>query len=561
MTVQLVYPASRYASLLCSARRPSKLFQERTVERAAYPVEGSRCARRETVAAATLKRSGLCGENIIRLGPETVHTSDQAEYPLCVAMRAGRLGRARAWAAPLVSMLLLSMTGAACSPHQVKQDAKPAVKLGEAFSETSVGGGDGPVRPNWWRDFGDAVLTEAVEAALGRNHSLRAGFFRLRQAEAAVRIGFAGRLPSVDVSTEVSRQKITAIFGSFENSFYSGSVAASYELDLFGRLKSAHASAKSEFEAARFDYAAMRISLAAEVAEAYLALREATRQVDVLRRRAAINEDYLALTRLRYESGLIAAIDMGQQEQEKAATSAALAESEASRAQAFHALRILTADALPPGVDDEEAAIPELPPLPDLGVPSDLLLQRPDIRAMHARLVAADHRIAQALADRFPRLMLSGSIGIAGVNISQLFTDFVWSAVASTTAALFDGGRGRAQVDMNRSAYQELLEDYAQVAIEALVETEQALALEAARSAQLQALKRQLDAASQVLEQSKLRYQQGLTDYLPVLTALTIERNAEQATLAAKRQLLSSRIQLFRALGGGFHDPETAEDA
>ncbi len=459
--------------------------------------------------------------------------------------------------------LALGFVLAACSPHQVKTDPKPAVDLAEAFSDAGleqVAGGGGRVKSNWWRDFGDAVLSEAVEAALGRNHSLRAGFFRLRQAEAAVRIGFAGRLPSVNLDTEASRQKITAIFGSFENSFYSGSVAASYELDLFGRLKSAHESAKAEFEAARYDYAAMRISLAAEVAETYLALREATRQSDVLKRRAVVNDDYLALTRLRYESGLIAAIDMGQQEQETAATAAALADAEALRAQAFHALRILTADGLPAGVDDEDAVIPELPPLPSLGVPSDLLLQRPDVRAMHARVVAADHRIAQALADRFPRLTLSGSIGIAGVSISQLFTDFVWSAVASATAALFDGGRGRAEVDMNRAAYQELLENYAQVVIEALVEAEQALALEAARSAQLDALTHQLEAATQVLEQSKLRYQQGLTDYLPVLTALTIERNAEQATLSAQRQLLSSRIQLFRALGGGFYQPEPEED-
>lgn len=470
--------------------------------------------------------------------------------------------RGRAWRssqrAQAANAYVVLVTLAACTPHAIRKQDKPPVSVPKALRELPPSP-PGSTRPldAWWTSFGDAELDLLVARALDENKSLRAASQRVLQADATVRLARAGRLPTLGLGAEGSRQKVQTLFGSFENSLFSLSAAASYELDLFGRLKSAESAAKADALGSRFDLAAMRMSVAAQTVEAYFALTAARQQRELLEAREELNRAFLELTRLRYERGLIAALDVAQQEQEQASTDAALAQARGLERASMHALSALLAGYFSEGWSSTDEALPTLPPRPQLGLPSELIARRPDIQAARARLLAADHRIAQAMADRYPRLTLTGTLGTASTNLTTLFSDFVWSALGSIEAALFDGGRGRAEVDLARARYQELLETYGQTWIEALVEVERALALEVAEEVRLEAIERQLKATATVLTQSRDRYSQGLTDYLPVLTALSAQRSAERAEVEARQQRLNLRVQLYRALGTGFSAPGT----
>jgi outer membrane protein TolC len=201
---------------------------------------------------------------------------------------------------------------------------------------------------------------------------------------------------------------------------------------------------------------------------------------------------------------------------------------------------------------DDRVALVNLPPLPSAGIPSDLLQVRPDIRSAQRRVASADHRIAEAVADRYPVLRLSGEVSLLTQKsdfISQALTP-LWNLVAGLTAPIFDGNRRAAEVDRRDAVLAERVSVYGQTVLTALMEVENALVQERQQSLYIEQLTLQLEAAHAAVEQSRERYEGGLTDFLPVLTATSAAQVNEQTLLDAKRQLLSFRIQLCRALGG-----------
>ncbi|MCX7808629.1 MAG: TolC family protein, partial [Deltaproteobacteria bacterium] len=192
-------------------------------------------------------------------------------------------------------------------------------------------------------------------------------------------------------------------------------------------------------------------------------------------------------------------------------------------------------------------------PLPRLGIPLDLLFKRPDLRAARLRVEAADHRVALAIADRLPRLTLSGSLGFSSPELANLFQSFVYGIVASIVGPLWDGGRREAVIMQNEAVLWERIEQLAQAMVTAVQEVESALAQEKRIQEQLQILHARAEVARLNLENAKERYAAGLLDgYLPVLMAQNALEQTEQALLTAKRQWISNRIQLYRSLGGSW---------
>jgi NodT family efflux transporter outer membrane factor (OMF) lipoprotein len=290
--------------------------------------------------------------------------------------------------------------------------------------------------------------------------------------------------------------------------------------------------------------------LSAQVAEAFYDLMESRTRRELLERQKETNETFLELAQLRFSQGLASAVDVYQQRQQVISTRAQLALVTASETVSSNQLGALVGEA-PRGVRNEDASgLPTLPPLPAVGVPSTVLRQRPDLRSAKRRIVAADYRVGTAIAEYFPRINLRGSLGFGAQSLRDLFEDVVWSVVASISETIWDGGRRGAEVSRRKAAVQERVEQYGEAVVRALVEVDNALAQEKQQHIHIAELEQQVENAQNTLREAQARYQEGLTDYLPVLSALSAHQQAELGLLTARRRLLSMRIQLHRALGG-----------
>jgi NodT family efflux transporter outer membrane factor (OMF) lipoprotein len=297
------------------------------------------------------------------------------------------------------------------------------------------------------------------------------------------------------------------------------------------------------------------MTLAAQVAETWFSLLEQQAQAKLLDEQQETGRTFLELTQLRFSQGLASALDVYQQRQQLAATRSEVPLVEAGREVFRHQLAVLIGDPPRALTPPERDTLPPLPPLPPTGLPSDLLTRRPDVRSAHLRLAAADHRVAAAVADRLPALRIGAETGYESRDfdeIENLFDNWIWSLFANITWPVFDGGRRKAEVDRNKAIVKESLGAYGQVMLLALQEVEDALIQERKQAEFLVDLERQVQLARDTLREARMRYANGLSDYLPVLAALESLQTVERSLIVAERQLLSFRLQLYRALGGSW---------
>lgn len=443
---------------------------------------------------------------------------------------------------------------AACSPHSVTTRPAPPVKLPVAFSS---GGSQAPAPNKWWLTFSDSQLNALVDQAMAGNLQLKAAWARLSQAAATVRAAGATRFPTLTGSLTGFYQRSASAFSGEvgTQSNFELSAAVNYELDLFRRLGSQADAAKLNAIASRDDVEAMAMTLASQITETWFTILFEQAQRKLLTEQVKTNKTFLELVEFRFKQGLVTALDVFQQRQQLVATEAQLTTVVSRLAQARNALAVLVGK--PPGAITVNAGdeLPKVGPLPGTGIPADLLIRRPDVRAMRRRLVAADYQVAAAVAARLPGLSISPKGGLRGDSFnSGMFNNSIaapfYSIAAGLTGVLFDWGRLSAEVDRNKAVVQEALAGFGQQLLVALQEVENALVLERQQHELIKKIEEQLELADKSLEQARARYQAGLVDFLRVLTALQNKQRLEVQLLGARRQLLSYRVQLCRALGG-----------
>ncbi|MGB0678568.1 MAG: efflux transporter outer membrane subunit [Polyangiales bacterium] len=450
---------------------------------------------------------------------------------------------------PGCAALCLGLSVLACTPHQVTRRPAPPIPVPARYVDKATEGAperDGP----WWHAFGDPRLNALVRRALQRNFNLQAAWARLSQAEALLTQAKSGRYPTLRADVSASRQRIATLFGAFENSLYSTSLAASYEVDLFGRVRAGVEAAKLDAAAMRDDVESMAMSLTAEIAESYFALAEAEARRRFLEEQLRTNTTYLELITLRFREGLTSSVDVYQQQQQVEALRAELATAALDSDLRRNQLAILVGRPHPIAETERQTELPAPPPLPARGLPAALLERRPDVRAARRRAEAGDHRVAQAIAARYPSLRIDANVGLSANAIESLLESFVWGVVGSLATPLFDGGRLKAEVRRQRAVLRERMALYGQSLVQAMKEVYDALALERGQRDRQAALKARVAALDGALRETQARYREGLSDYLPVLVALGLLQQVQVSLLASERQLLSSRIQLYRALGG-----------
>lgn len=425
---------------------------------------------------------------------------------------------------------------------------------GPAAPERGVALPEAGALADWWRRFDDPLLDGLVAEALERNLDLRTARARLQEARAAQRQAAAGLWPSLSAGAAVGRSRGSG--GGGVRDSYRAELDASWEVDLFGRLRSARMAALAGEAATREEARDTQVVLVAEVARLYIELRTAQRRLALAEATLQAREEVLALAGWRQQAGLVAELDVAQARTEAAATRAGLPPLRTAAAEAQHRLAVLLA--LPPAALAARLAAPAEVPVAAgdiaVGIPADTLRQRPDVRAAERRLAAQVARLDEARAARYPSLRLSGSIGWEAFTLAGLGEggSLAHALLAGLSLPLFDGGRLRAAVDVQDARLEQSRLAYEAAVLAALEEVESALVALAHARERAQLLAQAVASAQATRAIADYRYRAGLADFLSVLdserTLLSLQDQLAQASGA----LAFGQVRLYKALGGGW---------
>ncbi len=430
----------------------------------------------------------------------------------------------------------------------------------------------------WWALYGDLQLNELVEEALARNSNLQLAVARVDEARAQLGITQSNQSVGVDGTFSRSRNESSAATGTLppglprERNDYRAAINVSYELDLWGKLRSATEAARADLLATEAARDIVRTALAADVVQAHFAQRALDEQVAATRRSIATRGEGVGLQQKRYEAGVISKLDLGQLQSELAAAEAQLPALERRRLQTQTALAVLlgrtpreifestrpsapsttaTTTALP---DKSNAAPVVVPIVVPEGLPSDLLLRRPDIVQAEQRLIAVNARLAQARASLFPAITLTGMLGSQSQALDNLFTGpaGIWSLAAGVLQPIFQGGRLRAAVEAAESRERQTVIQYQQSIQNAFKEVRDALDGQVLARRQLEAESSRADRLRETYSLARLRYENGVASLLDVLDAERSLLAAELNRADALRAQRAAVADLFKALGGGW---------
>lgn len=404
----------------------------------------------------------------------------------------------------------------------------------------------------WWERFGDPQLSALVAQALQAHPSALSAQAALRQARAQARVQAAGMLPDVSLSGSAQRSRSG---GETGNSFQVG-LDAGWEPDLFGRLDAGVQASQADARAAQASLEQVHVSLSAEVALEYIALRSLQQRLAIAQRNLETQQQTLQITDWRVQAGLATSLVAEQARAAAEQTAAQVPQLQASLAQARHALAVLTGQA--PAALDAALAAPQAVPQPSqalaLDIPADTLRQRPDVRVAQERVQAALARVSQADAARYPSLRLSGSLGLRALTLGAMgdSASLVHSLLGSVAVPLFDGGATQAQVQVQQAALEQARQAYQLAVLTALKEVEDALVALQGEAARLAHLQQAAQAAGNAALLAQQRYASGLIDFASVLETQRTQLATQDALATSQANLGSNHVRLLKALGGGW---------
>jgi multidrug efflux system outer membrane protein len=450
----------------------------------------------------------------------------------------------------LASLLLFS--GCSVGPHY-KAPEPAAVKYHSADPQLL---NDAPFDARWWKQFDDPVLDSLLEKSLAANTSIRIARARLTESRAAYDQSKFDRYPTVPASVTYgyAKQQIPPFFNDpvTVNTFRSG-FDATWELDVFGRVRHGVAAARSDSQAVEADLRDMEVSVVAELARNYFELRGAQWRLAVAARSLQNQRETLRLTQLRRDAGVGEEQDVASAAARVAATDATIPLLEFETKRAEYRISVLT------GVRPGELAA-DLSPrvyapidksLP-IGNPAELLRRRPDVRAAERRLSAATERQGVAVAQLFPEVSVSAFVGFLAGRGSLFFTgsSFATTASPGVSWSAFDLGRARARVRASGAVTDQALASYEDTVLNALEETENSFANYHAQQDRLVKLNLQARESKRAADIARFRYKEGVTDFLTLLDAERTQLQAEDAVAESEKDVYVAVIAFYKALGG-----------
>ncbi|MBK4738469.1 efflux transporter outer membrane subunit [Noviherbaspirillum pedocola] len=412
----------------------------------------------------------------------------------------------------------------------------------------------------WWNQFDDDVLSELIATALRENRDLKIAAARVDQFIGVLRTTRSAQYPQVSALLNAERlraseQGLTPIpngRGATDNLF-EGSLSVSWELDLFGRLRRQTEAARANLLASEEGRRATVLSLVSSVALSYVNLRSLDRQLEIANTTVASRAESLRIFRRRFEGGTVSELELTQSQAEYEDAVSRVPAIEAQIGQQEDALSILLGRDPGPitrGRGLDKLGLPAVP----AGLPSDLLMRRPDLRQAEQNLVAANAQIGAARAQYFPSISLTGLLGSASIELSDLFSGpaRAWSVATSVAMPIFTAGGIAGQVEQAEAIQQQTLEQYRKSIQVAFQEVDDNLIGYQKARVQLDSLGRQVATLDRQVKLARARYENGYTSYIEVLDAERSLFNAQLSYTQTGALVFSSVVNLYKAMGGGW---------
>jgi len=461
----------------------------------------------------------------------------------------------------LLLLCLATVTGCAVGPdYQPVRTSVPENWAGPV----PVAGVAAPDVIRWWTAFDDPVLSSLVERAILSNLDLKLAEARIRQARAARNVALSGFGPSVNAGGSFQRSlssqgvlgRISSgTDGVISNQFQAGFDAA-WELDIFGGIRRGAEAADADLLAAVEGSRGIFVTLAAEVAVNTIDLRAFQQRILIARDNLRAQQYSAELTRKRFLGGLIGGLDVANADAQVAITAAQIPLLEASAEQTIYRLSLLIGrepGALIPELS-EVSAIPAASPSVPVGIPSELLRRRPDIRKAEAEIHAATARIGVATADLFPKVILTGSAGFRNSEFNSWmdWANRFWSFGPSVSWQVFDTGRTLSNIELKEAFQEQTLISYQQTVLSALQEVDNALIASAKEQERRNSLGEAVAASRKSVHLATQLYTMGQTDFLNVLLAQRSQYASEEALAQSTATVSTNLVALYKALGGGW---------
>ena len=466
-----------------------------------------------------------------------------------------------------IGCLLMALGASGCmTPGPSYEPSKPDLPAAwHSISGGATASMEAKDLSRWWERFDDPLLTSLIERALDANMGLRVAEARIREARAVRRGVAAGDGPHVSVggsyknvhSPSGTSSNVRAVGSDgYETNQYQVGFDASWEIDIFGGIRRAVEAADADIEVQVEAARGVRVSLAAEVASAYVDLRTAQKRLVVAQSALETQKKTLDLTQKRYQAGLVTKLDVANAEAQVASTESTLPVLEVGSRQASYALAVLLGKA--PGDLDAElsypATIPSALDRVPIGVPADLCRRRPDIRKAEAAIHAAMARVGVATADLFPKITLMGNVGYQSTSSSTLldWSSRFWSIGPSVSLPVFDSGKIRSNIAVKEAQQEQAVLNYRQTVLTALQEVENALTAATKEASRQDALRKAVEANRRALDLALRLYSGGQTDFLNVLQAEKALYASEDTLYQSFRTVSTQLVALYKALGGGW---------
>ncbi len=428
------------------------------------------------------------------------------------------------------------------------------------FGELEV---DSIANLDWWSLFNDPVIDTLVREALNNNKDLLIATARIEEARAALGFTSADMYPKLDIQAGATRGNFngTSQSPNLANNFYISPVL-SWEIDFWGKLRRATESARAEMLASEYSLRTVQIGLISEVISAYFLLLDYSQRLEISKEALNSRIRSLDIIQQRFNHGIIPEIDLNQAQIQKEIAEAAIPIFERAKAQAENALSILLGRN--PGVIDKDSTffITAQPPEIPVGIPSNILERRPDIRQAEYQLMAQNAKIGVAVAMRFPSINLTGFLGAASGDLSTITDNGLgWSVAGGLFGPIFNFNKNIARVEIEEARTKQALYNYEKTVINSFREVEDALIEVDTYKRQLEAKERQFKAAKNAENLSRQRYDKGVTSYLEVLETERSSFNTELELSEVRDNYYKAYVKLYKALGGGWITKEEKAEA
>ena len=452
-----------------------------------------------------------------------------------------------------------SMLVSACSLGPSYQ--RPPVSTPNGWQAETTGMAAGWPSADWWHQFNSDGLNRLIERSAHDNDDIAAAIARVQEADAQARIAGAPLLPSLQAGFEAQRERVQSSSGPVTSNAYGPSLAASYELDFWGRNRALHGAALAAADASRFDRATVELTIMTSVATTYFQAQTLHDRLRIAQNDLDAARSILSGLQAQEQAGIANALDIAQQTTAVATQYAAIPPLRAQLNQTLDELAILTGS-MPEAATFQPDGLDNLTlPTVQAGLPSGLLARRPDVASAEAQLIAANANVAAARAAFFPNISLTASGGYLNSSLSDLFNpgNAVFSLGANLLQPIFEGGALQAQSDYTKAHERELLADYHKAVIGAFGNAEDALTAVAQTAEQERRQKEALTAARRAYSFAQAQLHAGTINVLTLLNTQSAEFSAEDAFAQVRLSHLQALVSLYGALGGGWQQSAVSE--